>query len=151
MSEPAPCTTVFVYGTLMPGERNAHIAELGGTFHVQRATLPGHRLLHLLPEAYPAAVPGAPEDVVHGHALTYAPADWPRALPFLDTLEGLDELPPLYTRQRVTLTLADASPLSAWVYLYALTGRLARPGVQPVPGGDWRSVPHRARTAHSDR
>lgn len=152
MSESAaPCTTVFVYGTLMPGERNAHVAELGGTFQARRATLPRHRLLHLLPEAYPAALPGAAEDAVHGYALTYASADWPLALPFLDKLEGVDEVPPLYIREQVTLTLEDASSLSAWVYLYTLKGRLARPGVQPIPGGDWRGVSDRARTEESDR
>ncbi|GGL97139.1 gamma-glutamylcyclotransferase family protein [Deinococcus aerophilus] len=148
---PAACTTVFVYGTLMPGERNAHIAALGGSFSAQRAVLSGHRLLHLHPEAYPAVVPGEPGDTVQGHALTYPPTDWAVALPFLDELEGVEEAPPLYLRRQVPLTLEDGSPGSAWVYLYALEDRLTRPGVWPVPGGDWRSVPDRTRTAESDR
>ncbi len=148
---PAACTTVFVYGTLMPGERNAHIAALGGTFSAQRAVLSGHRLLHLHPEAYPAVVPGEPGDAVHGHALTYPPTDWAVALPFLDELEGVDETPPLYLRQQVLVTVPDGSSLPAWVYLYALRDRLARPGARPVPGGDWRSVPDRSRPPESDR
>ncbi|CAM3581166.1 gamma-glutamylcyclotransferase family protein [Deinococcus frigens] len=150
MSEP-PTTTVFVYGTLMPGERNAHIAALGGTFSARPARLPGHRLLHLWPEAYPAVVRGDGGEVVRGFALTYAPADWPVALPFLDELEGTDETPPLYTREAVALTLDDAQHVSAWVYLYALTERLNRPGVISVPGGDWTAIPDRSRTDESDR
>ncbi len=144
-------TTVFVYGTLMPGERNAHIAALGGRFQARPAVLPGHRLLHLWPEAYPAVVAGDGGETVRGFALTYAPADWPLALPFLDELEGVDETPPLYTRELVTLRLEGGETLAAWVYLYALAGRLKRPGVVPVQGGDWTSVADRRRTAESDR
>ncbi|MFK7602887.1 gamma-glutamylcyclotransferase family protein [Deinococcus sp. SM5_A1] len=150
MSE-SPLTTVFVYGTLMPGERNAHIAAQGGSFSARPAALPGHRLLHLWPEAYPAVVPGDGGDVVRGFALTYTPADWPVALSFLDELEGIDEAPPLYTRQQVTLTLEDGKKVPAWVYLYAVLERLNRPGVLPVPGGDWTAIPDRSRTRESDR
>ncbi|CAM3298664.1 gamma-glutamylcyclotransferase family protein [Deinococcus saxicola] len=155
MSE-SPLTTVFVYGTLMPGERNAHIAMRGGSFSARPAALPGHRLLHLWPEAYPAVVPGDGEEVVRGFALTYAPADWPLALPFLDELEGVAETPPLYNRQQVTLTLEtgeleDGGQVPAWVYLYALAERLNRPGVLPVPGGDWTAIPDRSRSSESDR
>ncbi|MBB5361202.1 gamma-glutamylcyclotransferase [Deinococcus humi] len=147
----SPPTTVFVYGTLMPGERNAHIAALGGHFQARPAVLWGHRLLHLWPEAYPAVVPGDGEEAVRGFALTYAPTDWPLALPFLDELEGVAETPPLYTREQVTLTLEGGETLPAWVYLYALAERMKRPGVIPVRGGDWTSVVDRRRTAESDR
>ncbi|GGL75168.1 gamma-glutamylcyclotransferase [Deinococcus aerolatus] len=149
----APPTTVFVYGTLMPGERNAHVAAQGGAFRAQPARLPGHRLLHLWPEAYPAVVPAGADaaQAVRGYALTYAPADCPVALPFLDELEGVDEIPPLYTRQQVTLTLEGGETLAAWVYLYALEGRLTRPGVSAVAGGDWTTVADRRRTSQSDR
>ena len=85
-------TTVFVYGTLMPGERNAHIAARGGPFTAQPATLRAHRLHHLHPEAYPALTPGHPDDLVRGYALTYTPDAWSAALPFLDELEGAGDL-----------------------------------------------------------
>lgn len=150
-STTVPVTTVFVYGTLMPGERNAHIAAHGGTFRARPAALPGHRLLHLWPEAYPAVIPGSGAETVRGFALTYAPADWPLALPFLDELEGVDETPPLYTREAVTLTLEGGEKVTAWVYLYAVAERLTRPGVIPVPGGDWTTIPDRTRTSESDR
>ena len=112
-------TTVFVYGTLMPGERNAHVAGPSGAFAAQPATLRGFTLLHLSPEGYPALVPGPPESVAAGYALTYTPAAWRAALPHLDELEGLDEAPPLYTRQTVTLSTAGGGALEAWVYVYA--------------------------------
>ncbi|WP_264775336.1 gamma-glutamylcyclotransferase family protein [Deinococcus aetherius] len=146
-----PLTRVFVYGTLMPGERNAHVAAQGGAFEARPARLPGFRLLHLLPEAYPAVVPGGAEDRVCGYALTYAPGDWQAALPFLDALEGVDEVPPLYTRERVTVTLAGGERQAAWVYVYANAPRLARPGVVPIPDGDWRGAPDRARPRLEDR
>lgn len=88
---------------------------------------------------------------VHGFALTYAAADWPVALPFLDELEGTEDTPPLYTREQVTLTLDGGQPQPAWVYLYAQKDRLARPGATPVPEGDWTAIPDRSRPEQSDR
>ncbi|MFB9995342.1 gamma-glutamylcyclotransferase family protein [Deinococcus oregonensis] len=146
-----PLTTVFVYGTLMPGERNAGVAVRGGTFTAQPAQLRGHRLLHLTPEAYPAVIPGGPEDLVLGHALTYTPADWQAALPFLDALEGTEETPPLYTREQVDVHLHSGQTLMAWVYLYARAERLSQPGADCVPSGDWRETPDRMRPRPSDR
>ncbi|UQN04991.1 gamma-glutamylcyclotransferase family protein [Deinococcus sp. QL22] len=146
-----PLTTVFVYGTLMPGERNAGVAARGGTFRAQPATLHGYQLLHLTPEAYPAVIPGSPQDFVLGHALTYAPADWHAALPFLDALEGTEETPPLYTRERVELELQGGQTLPAWVYLYARADRLKQPGADAIASGDWREAPDRMRPRPSDR
>ncbi|WP_216321050.1 gamma-glutamylcyclotransferase family protein [Deinococcus aestuarii] len=146
-----PLTRVFVYGTLMPGERNAHVAAQGGTFEARPARLPGFRLLHLLPEAYPAVVPGGAGEKVCGQVLTYAREDWGVALPFLDALEGVDEVPPLYTREEVTVTLEGEETCAAWVYVYANAARLARPGVVPIPDGDWRGAPDRARPRPEDR
>ncbi|WP_309570421.1 gamma-glutamylcyclotransferase family protein [Deinococcus sp.] len=143
-------TAVFVYGTLMPGERNEHVARQGGTFDARPATLRGHRLIDLRPEAYPGVIPGDPSDTVTGHILTYAPAAWPTALPFLDALEGLHETPPLYTRQRVTVHV-NGHDEAAWVYLYARADRLARPGAVTVAGGDWRTLPERGLPAEGDR
>lgn len=143
-------SAVFVYGTLMPGERNEHVARQGGSFHARPATLRGHRLIDLRPEAYPAVIPGTPADTVTGHVLTYDPAAWPTALPFLDALEGLHETPPLYIRDRVSVLVRDNDE-PAWVYLYARADRLAQPGAQVVTGGDWRTVPERGRPAEGDR
>lgn len=144
-------TTVFVYGTLMPGERNESVARQGGAFTARPATLRGFRLIHLRPEAYPGILPAGPDDVVRGHALTYAPQDWPRALPFLEALEGVDETPPLYTREQVELSFEDGSAAPAWVYVYARAHRLAQPGVEPVPSGDWRDSAGRGLPPGGDR
>ncbi len=146
-----PLTAVFVYGTLMPGERNAGVAARGGTFGAQPATLHGYKLLHLTPEAYPAIIPGSPQNLVLGHALTYAPADWQAALPFLDALEGTEETPPLYTRERVHLNLKGGQTLPAWVYVYARADRLRQPGADLISSGDWREAPDRMRPRPSDR
>lgn len=147
-----PLTAVFVYGTLMPGERNEHVARRGGAFGARPATLRGYRLIDLRPEAYPGVVPGTQDDTdtVTGHVLTYDPAAWPQALPFLDALEGLNDTPPLYTREAVTVQV-DGGDVPAWVYVYARTERLGQYGAVPVPGGDWRTVPDRGLPADGDR
>lgn len=138
-------TRVFVYGTLMPGERNADVAGQGGAFGAAPARLAGFRLLHLWPEDYPGIVPGGSGETVQGHVLSYARGAWFRALPLLDALEGVNETPPLYRRVEVTLTLEGGETQAAWTYVYARAERLARPGALPLPGGDWRRHPHRAR------
>ncbi|SEI89302.1 Uncharacterized conserved protein YtfP, gamma-glutamylcyclotransferase (GGCT)/AIG2-like family [Deinococcus reticulitermitis] len=143
--------TVFVYGTLMPGERNAHVAAQGGVFRAAPATLGGFRLLHLAPEGYPGIVRGRPEDRVRGYALTYEASAWAQARPWLDALEGVDEVPPLYTRERVRLTLGTGAECAAWTYVYARLDRLAGPGVRELPGGDWRAVRGRARRGPDER
>ena len=79
-----PLLPVFVYGTLLPGERNAHIAAQGGEFTVRPATLRGFRLFDLRPEGYPGIVPGAANYLVQGALFTYAPADWVRGVAFRD-------------------------------------------------------------------
>lgn len=150
MSDVLP-PSVFVYGTLRPGERNAAVAARGGPFEARPARLPGFGLLHLWPEAYPALRPGEPEDVVRGDVLTYSAASWRQALSLLDSLEGVHETPPLYTRERVTVQLEGGGETAAWVYVYADLPRLSRPGAQRVPGGDWYAVPDRARPLPGDR
>ncbi len=154
MSTEAAPTTVFVYGTLMPGERNAHVAGPPGTHTAQPATLRGFTLLHLHPEGYPALIPGDPgaqvKSPVSGYALTYAPQAWASALPHLDHLEGLDETPPLYSRERVMLR-TEVGELEAWVYLYARPERLKQPGATVMPGGDWRDIPERHQRGPDER
>ncbi|MBZ9750498.1 gamma-glutamylcyclotransferase [Deinococcus sp. HMF7604] len=145
-----PPTRVFVYGTLMPGERNAHLTA-AGVPQAQPATLRGFTLYHLHPEAYPALQAGPAEAQVRGVLLTYGPDAWAAALPQLDELEGVGEQPPLYTREVATLQLDSGEEVAAWVYIYARPDRLAQPGAAPVAGGDWRAAPHRERPAAGER
>lgn len=151
MTLPAPLPArVFVYGTLLPGERNAAVARRGGRFSAQPGEVSGFRLFHLHPEGYPGLIPGGPEERVQGAVLSYDPADWGTALPFLDELEGLDEVPPLYTRERVSVR-TQAGEVSAWLYVYARPERLAEGGVTWLPEGDWRVVGDRASRGPDER
>ena len=147
----APLTSVFVYGTLMPGERNAHVAQRGGHYTACPARLGGFRLFHLHPENYPGVTPGTTADSVQGHVLTYSATDWERALPFLDALEGLHETPPLYTREIVQVEDEDGQRAATWVYVYARPERLQAPGVQFIGSGDWREANERDKLGQDDR
>jgi gamma-glutamylcyclotransferase (GGCT)/AIG2-like uncharacterized protein YtfP len=130
--------TVFVYGTLMPGERNAHVAlAAGAPLHREQASLDGYVLYHLRPEGYPALIMG--EGTVQGWLLHYRAEQWEAGLHHLDELEGLDLTPPLYTRELALAQTAQEAQ-KAWVYLYARTERLAQPGCERVPSGDWTRV-----------
>ena len=136
----APLTSVFVYGTLMPGERNAHVAQRGGQFTARPARLSGFKLFDLHPENYPGITSGIPTQGVQGHVLTYGAADWEHALTFLDALEGLHDTPPLYTREKVQVEFEDGQRAGAWVYVYARPERLQFPGVHFIEDGDWRKA-----------
>jgi gamma-glutamylcyclotransferase (GGCT)/AIG2-like uncharacterized protein YtfP len=101
---------LFVYGTLAPGRPNAHIlADVPGTW--QPATVTGT----LVPEGwgaaagYPGIVLGDGAGIVPGLVFT-SPAlatHWAR----LDEFEGDG-----YERVMTTATLADGTPVEAWVY-----------------------------------
>jgi gamma-glutamylcyclotransferase (GGCT)/AIG2-like uncharacterized protein YtfP len=139
--EHSPLTSVFVYGTLLPGERNEHVARQGSAYQTEPATLDGALLCDLRPEGYPALFQEG-QGRVHGSLYTYAPADWAAALPLLDDLEGLHLEPPLYRRAEVTVQTAGG-PRPAWVYFYARDNRRQAPGCVPVPSGRWTEMPGR--------
>ncbi|KEF33460.1 hypothetical protein RDMS_12330 [Deinococcus sp. RL] len=139
---PAPSPPrVFVYGTLRPGERNAALTTRFGPPTVQRATLPAFRLFHLMPEGYPAIVPGDVGQGVRGEVLSYSLEVWRQLLPLLDALEGVEETPPLYRRERVRVTLALGGAAEVWTYVYARAARLEQSGAVLVSSGDWLQRP----------
>jgi gamma-glutamylcyclotransferase (GGCT)/AIG2-like uncharacterized protein YtfP len=130
-------TSVFVYGSLMPGRHNAQVARAGGaSFEATPASLNGFALLDFRPEGYPGIVPGTPEQVVHGWLLSYTASDWALVLPHLDELEGLHLNPPMYRRERVSVQ-TPSGPRPAWTYIYAWQERLGQAGCTPVPSGRW--------------
>lgn len=140
-SSSLPCS-VFVYGTLMPGERNAGVAEeAGAPTGREEATLNGYTLYDLRPEGYPGLIAGTGQ--VRGWLLHYAPEQWPAALAALDELEGLHLHPPLYDRHLAEALTAGGETRPVWVYLYARPERLNEPGAAAVSSGDWADVPER--------
>jgi gamma-glutamylcyclotransferase (GGCT)/AIG2-like uncharacterized protein YtfP len=124
------CSSVFVYGTLKPGERNFKVAERGGRFTVQAGYINGFDLFHFEPENYPGILPG--DGVVRGFALTYEDINY--ALSVMDELEGIDDTPPLYRR---VLTRILPSHDLCWVYVYANEERCHQASARLMPDGVW--------------
>ncbi|MFN3162496.1 MAG: gamma-glutamylcyclotransferase [Pseudohongiellaceae bacterium] len=116
-------TRLFVYGTLAPGESNAHImAGLNGRWEV--AELRGYVYPDGLEasEWYPALIlPGANDDsapTVSGRL--FVSADLPEFWPQLDAFEGA-----CYQRVVVSVTGRDSGAVDAYVYeLNQPTGNL---------------------------
>ncbi len=114
---------VFVYGTLLRGESNAHLlakAQYLGCAH----TRPGFELVDLGP--YPAMTPGGNSSVV---GEVYAVDS--RTLATLDRLEGHPEY---YCR--IDIVLSDGTP--AQTYVMSPDRVLGYPRIE---SGDWRGRP----------
>lgn len=125
--------TVFVYGTLLPGERGwlwylRHVADR----HLP-AALPGHALYGRT-GPYPFAVP-APGSRVAGTVVWLTEAVAGAVVARLDEYEGTAMEPPLYVRRAVEVG-TEEGPVMAWVWL---AGPLFVPDAGDlIPSGDWR-------------
>ena len=119
---------VFVYGSLLPGERYHAVARRAGLLRRTPARLEGHRL-YALPAGYPAAVPGA--GAVEGELFEFR--DLEAALRVLDRFEAADGL----YRRVVVRIKTPAGVRRAWAYL-AEAAAVARRGGVPWPSGRWR-------------
>jgi gamma-glutamylcyclotransferase (GGCT)/AIG2-like uncharacterized protein YtfP len=108
---------LFVYGTLMRGERSGMSRLLEGHAEfVGEATCRGR--LYLV-SRYPGMVqPESPKDTVRGEV--YRLHEPRRILPGLDEYEDASprEPDPLYRRELVEATLTDGKPVRAWTYIY---------------------------------
>jgi len=146
--------SVFVYGTLMPNSKNAHIAQQAGKHHAEKAYIEGMHLYDLKPEGYPGIVykknshrenshkknsifgtnpqDENPTGRVDGYVLHFA--DITLALTLLDEFEGCYLEPPDYHRETITV---QPHGRVAWVYVYADNERLTRPGATLVRTGKW--------------
>ncbi len=129
--------TIFVYGTLKPGE--CHFARYCGNKVIssQRAYILGE-LYHFPALGYPGATAGTRQ--VHGFVLTFADV---AILPKLDELEDFDparsETKNDYRRElALTYTPDGIASISAWVYLMTLD-RVFQWGGILVPDGWWTS------------
>lgn len=126
-------TPIFVYGTLLPGERGwhwylRHVADSWGPGRLGDHALYGRR------RPYPFAVPEVGSWVV-GALVWPNPRLSGHVLARLDAYEGLSQDPPLYVRDRAPVDTGDSIE-EAWVWL-AGPGFIADPD-DLIPSGDWR-------------
>jgi gamma-glutamylcyclotransferase (GGCT)/AIG2-like uncharacterized protein YtfP len=124
---------LFLYGTLLPGQAPAELAEVISRL---RPIGPGyiHGFLYDLGE-YPGAVLAPPTGAtISGHVFEL-PFDGD-VLASLDEYEGFDPDNPegsLFIRTKSLVTLQDGSQLECWVYLYNRDPKSA----PLVVGGDY--------------
>jgi gamma-glutamylcyclotransferase (GGCT)/AIG2-like uncharacterized protein YtfP len=111
---------LFVYGTLLPGERNGHLLARAHPLG-PRSTLPVFALLDM--GTYPALVVGGDTAVVG--ELFRVDAE------LLTRLDALEEHPDLYVRQPIVL--ASGEPAQTYVL-----PRERAHGGRALPDGDWR-------------
>lgn len=133
---PSPLS-VFVYGTLMPGEIGYQQFCAGRVSQSQPAIAPGH--LYHLPAGYPAMTPGT--GWVQGWVLQFSDS---KILSVLDQYEDYDpnRAPSdnLYDRQQVAVLTPTQQPLGlAWIYLMRTESVRALAG-QYLPSGRWRAA-----------
>jgi len=112
---------VFVYGTLMRGERAAHLmadGEFAGEY-----VLSGYALYDL--GRYPGILAQAGAEV-EGEVYYVSDA-------MLSAMDEYEDEGTLYYRRKVTVT-GGGGPIDAWVYVYAHAHAVRRPPM----GRSWR-------------
>jgi len=121
---------LFVYGTLLPGQRNYPRYLAGTTIAEVPATVNGE-LWWIGAEDYPYLCPG--DALVHGRLITIAPNLFPATLSRIDALEDFildDPTASLYLRQSVAVQ-SELGPQLAWSYIW---NRPERPGIRLTSG-----------------
>ena len=132
---------LFVYGTLIPGQRNwPLIEELIAPDPIHGACARGWRMWHVGAD-YPTITPADPKHTVRGTLLRIAPDARHELLELCDDLEGhtpgSDDN--YYERVAAPIEQAPGGPThSAWLYHWT-PARLQATKVRltEVPGGDW--------------
>lgn len=132
----APVDTVFVYGTLLRGERNAHVLHDQPVRRVMQAVLQG-ATLHATGEPYPVMRLAGPGPVLGELAELEDIATALGPLDRLETFTGYGRRDRAYHRTLVTVR-ADGEDRLAWTYV---AGETLVPGA-PIASGSWRA--HRA-------
>ena len=127
-------TSVFVYGTLKPGEVN-HARYCSGAV-AQPAIAYGQ--LYALPAGYPAMTETVKGGPVYGYLLRFYD---PARLKHLDALEDYHPKRPkeeneYYRRRRSIFTVAGEPIGSAWIY-FMTPQRVHRMGGIALPQGRW--------------
>jgi gamma-glutamylcyclotransferase (GGCT)/AIG2-like uncharacterized protein YtfP len=131
--EPAMQLPFFVYGTLLPGQPNAHLwAE--AVVAQEAGRMENGRLYDL--GSFPILVEEG-DSPVQGVVLYLAPAAYATTLAQLDELEGFDPAQPDapgYRRVKREVEVGNGRWQTAWVYV----GQgLRLNGQEPIPNGDW--------------
>lgn len=98
----------FTYGSLMCEDIMSAVCGAPCSRHAP-ATLADHRRHPVIGQHYPGVVPAAGSSVQGVLYLDLPPSAWP----WLDAFEGEE-----YTRERVTVKLADDRSLTAWTYVF---------------------------------
>jgi gamma-glutamylcyclotransferase (GGCT)/AIG2-like uncharacterized protein YtfP len=127
----------FVYGTLLPGERN-HPLLAGRTRSWTPAVLPG-ALLFRGPR-YPVAVlDPAAGGRVRGEVVEISAAMYDAVLADLDRLEGYAPGDPANRYERVSRAVrGERGESEAWIYVAGpVLTRDMLPAAARIPGGDW--------------
>lgn len=126
---------VFVYGTLMQGQRNAQVIPSGAIRELRLATTIG--TLYDTGCGFPAVVLGGQErSLVFGECVHLSTL--PKVLRAMDALEGFggfDDPEPLFRRTIVPVQLGQGEKVRAWCYVSPHQGLRA----QKIAGGCWRS------------
>ncbi len=120
---------IFVYGTLMRGFKNFHMAQRAGWWHSSPAHVEGYDLF-LLPFGYPAVVEGSGQ--VFGELQLYR--DMNDALSVLDPFENVGR-----QYERITATVwTREGPRAVWMYRYLNPDQLTRVGGVLEPSGRYK-------------
>lgn len=131
------CHFLFVYGTLLPGDRGttgrAQRARLARESKVLGSACTAGRLFNL--GRYPGLVPSVgTDDVVHGELLELSDAE--RTLRWLDAYEGIvpgQHPHNEYERVLRPVALGEGTTVTAWVYEY----RMEAQATAWIPTGRW--------------
>ncbi len=135
---------LFTYGTLQPGQRNAHLLTPFASSH-QRATCAGWQLWHLqAPHNYPAIIQGQLEDIIHGTLFSFEESLTTDILRRCDHLEEFDPCDPeksLYLRQLTKVSVLNSPhPVDAHIYIWnPVHTQVLRSQHIQVQDGNWAS------------
>lgn len=120
---------IFVYGTLMRGFKNFHMAQRAGWWHSTPGYVEGYDLF-ILPFGYPAVVEGSGQ--VFGELQLFRDLD--DALSVLDSFENVGR-----QYERVTTSVwTREGPRIAWMYRYLNPDQVARVGGILEPSGRYQ-------------
>ncbi|MCA9939716.1 MAG: gamma-glutamylcyclotransferase [Anaerolineales bacterium] len=123
----------FVYGTLLPGQPNAHLWG-SAVSHMHPATLPNGRLFDM--GSFPMLLMGNGRPVT-GMLVEVIPEMYDPIIRSLDALEKYDPAQPqksVYRRIPQPIQTAPKQQTVAWVYVGSEVYVAGKP---EIPGGDW--------------